>query len=58
VRIVKGLTSRMKVVEIDGVAQGLVESRLGWRTGRGVSHASGGAACDFERSQLPASRAV
>ena len=29
VRIVKGLTSRMKVVEIDGVAQGLVESRLG-----------------------------
>ena len=27
--IVKGLTSRMKVVEIDGVAQGLVESRLG-----------------------------
>src|SRR5712692_4312012 len=29
VRIVKGLTSRMKVVEIDGVTQELVESRLG-----------------------------
>ena len=29
VRIVKGLTSRTKVVEIDGVTQQLLESRLG-----------------------------
>jgi uncharacterized protein len=29
VRIVSGLTSRMKVVEIDGITQEMLESRLG-----------------------------